>query len=264
MAKSKSKYRRQNVRAKARKRSRRRSGSSLWYAVIAVIVVLGVALIATSRGGRGFDRSHRHAALGVNLCGTWQPDAAQTPAGPDGGIIRYGTDVYAGLHTHGDGIIHFEPATAEDAGSSATVGRFFKYHNWRVSPTLIDFNGTAVQKAGQKCPKGTEFEGQTAVVRWALARNEGSKLKERTDDVSKFAPADDDVIGIFFVPKDADLAKMGAPPSLKNLPDAANTEGPMPTAPPSTTTVEPPGTSTTAPQGSTTTAPPGSTTTSRP
>ena len=43
-----------------------------------------------------------------------------------------GTDKRAGLHSHGDGLMHIHPFTEDEAGDAATVGRFFDYGGWQV------------------------------------------------------------------------------------------------------------------------------------
>ena len=143
------------------RRPRRRSGSAGWYATVALIVAVGVALIVITRSGKNTAvaagrgvKDHWHAALGVNVCGTWQPNPPASPTvliNNQRVIVRVGTNVYAGLHTHGDGLIHFEPATSEDAGDSATVGRYFTYSGWKLSASSFTFLGVS-EKDGDRCP----------------------------------------------------------------------------------------------------------------
>jgi hypothetical protein len=210
---SRNKYR-QRSRARIR-RTKRRGGSTGWNVAIGAIVIVGVVGVALARSANSKPSlAHRHAAFGVNVCGRWEPDPPETARDSQGNIVRAGTDVYAGLHTHGDGLIHFEPVTAEDAGSSATVGRFFKYNGWDLSQTSFTFNGGVKKKNGDLCPGTNGQPGEKGTVEWAV---DG---KKRSGDPAGFAPQNGDKIVIAFVPKGGDVVKLGDPPSTKNLPQA--------------------------------------------
>ena len=123
---SRGKYNRGKARARAR-RSPRRTGTTGWTAGIAAIVILGIVGIvlaksANNQAGGLKIGDHWHAAFGVNVCGTWLPNPPETARDSTNLIVRHGTDVYAGIHTHADGLIHFEPETTDDTGTHATVG----------------------------------------------------------------------------------------------------------------------------------------------
>jgi len=62
--------------------------------------------------------------------------------------------VYAGLHSHDDGVIHMEPVTSDEAGKNATVGTYFDFGGWKLSSTGYSFLGTTV-KNGDKCGNST-------------------------------------------------------------------------------------------------------------
>jgi hypothetical protein len=65
------------------------------------------------RAGPSVERSdHWHAAYGVNLCGVWQP-----------AVPEYESS--AGLHSHGDGLIHIHPFDHRASFENATLGHFF-------------------------------------------------------------------------------------------------------------------------------------------
>src|SRR3954467_279955 len=75
--------------------------------------------------------SHWHAALGVYDCDHWMGDSSgqgiwNWPASTSNGSIARVNEpgVYAGLHSHDDGIIHMEPATVDEAGANATLGKY--------------------------------------------------------------------------------------------------------------------------------------------
>ena len=82
--------------------------SLLFPGLIALIVVLGVALVVYARDERLDDDlggvpqldDHIHQAFGVNVCGEWK-----TPDIPE-------FESTIGIHTHGDGVIHIHPFSA--------------------------------------------------------------------------------------------------------------------------------------------------------
>ena len=69
---------------------------------------------------------HWHAALGVNVCGQWLPGAPQFEQRAN----QAGQT--AGIHSHGDGLIHLHPF-ASDEGNNPSVGRFMEDGGWKLS-----------------------------------------------------------------------------------------------------------------------------------
>jgi hypothetical protein len=211
----------------------------MWYALTGVIIIVGVVLIALAKGNNANAAApkvgdHWHAALGVYLCDHWQGDGnwawpAFTQAGSP---ARAGTSAYAGLHSHGDGIIHIEPQTSDETGKHATVGTYFKFGGWHLSDTKVTFVG-ATKTNGDKC--GSE----PGLVRWAV------NGAEQKGNPANYKINNGDEIVIAFVPKSVNLKSLGHPPSLANLATALNREGnaPLPsqsspsTAAPTATTV---------------------------
>ena len=90
---------------------------------------------------------HWHAAIAVNVCGVWQPAPIWTFNAQQEPVQANNPGVYAGLHSHiltsgpdagkGDGIIHMEPATTDEAGRNATVGKWIEYGGWHLSDTSM-------------------------------------------------------------------------------------------------------------------------------
>jgi hypothetical protein len=202
----------------------------------ALAVFLVAAMFAACSGDDGSNdvdagpqpgRDHWHAALGVYNCDDWMSDRSGdgvwkwpyvTSQGAPG---RAGTDTYAGLHSHGDGIIHMEPAAADESGSNATLGNYFKFGGWKVSNSGFDFLGTE-RNDGDDC------NGKPGVLKWATGTYTGSTsvtFKEQTGDPADFKLNDEDVIIVTFLPEDVDVAKLGDPPSVAHLPGAATREG---------------------------------------
>ena len=186
--------------------------------------------------------THWHAALGVYDCDHSMGDAngsAATctwPAMTDQGYpARAGANVYEGLHSHEDGIIHMEPATADEAGRYATVGRYFEFGGWKLSAASFDFLGTT-REDGDSC------NGHKGVVSWALAKFDGDAKNPQNYVVQQGNPGDyklynGDVIVVAFLPKGESITHLGNPPSLANLPEALS--GTATASVPSTAPAEP-------------------------
>jgi hypothetical protein len=221
----------------------------MWYALTGVIVIVGVLLVALAKGGNSNTArpqvgDHWHAALGVYMCDHWQGGtngsnwlwpsftAAGSPA-------RAGTSAYAGLHSHGDGIIHIEPQTSDEIGKHATVGTYFKFGGWHLSDTKVTFVGET-KTNGDKC--GSE----PGLVRWAV------NGAEQKGNPANYKINDGDEIMIAFVPKTTNLKSLGHVPSLANLATALNREGNSQL--PSSATTMPTVPQTTAPKTTPTTA----------
>lgn len=179
----------------------RRSRSNLgWYLATAAVVVLGIVLVVFSAANRAdpeppLTTDHWHAALGVNVCGTWQPN-------PPEFANRFGSQLLAGIHSHGDGLIHIHPHTSDEAGGNATVGRFFSNGGWELSEDSIS------TWTGAERTNGDECDGEEATVRWSV------NGEERDGNPADYRPQDLDVVAIAFLPADAEI---GTPPSAANV-----------------------------------------------
>jgi hypothetical protein len=235
---------------KAAVRSAKRSrNNTWWYGLTAIILIAGVALVVYARANVPADvgpfvadktkpptdninlNSHWHAALGVYDCDHWMGDTpgsgtwnwpGTTQAGifrvdPGGGI----TQVYAGLHSHDDGIIHMEPATNDEAGRNATLGKYFQFGGWSLSSSGYNFLHTKVSN-GDKC------NGQPGKLTWAVAKfphgsdtTKPQKFTLKSGDPASYKLYNDDVVVVAFAPSGKTAATLGNPPSLANLPDAA-------------------------------------------
>ena len=232
--------------------SRARKGNNLvWYAAAFVLLVGGTLAVALSRSNSANSLGpqsgdHWHAALGVDNCGTWTPNW-QTPVSSAGGPIRAGSTLYAGMHSHGDGLIHMEPQSSDEMGKFATVGTYFKFAGFKVNSTSISFAGTVNVKNGDKC------NGKPGVLRWSV------NGKERHGNPGSYKVFNGDVIAIVFTTADATMPKQTEVPSYAYLQQQLgnpSNEG----APPGQT-VPNGGTTTTAPTGATSTTAAGSSTT---
>ena len=222
MPQSRTRSSRSAIRARYRKPKRRRGGSFAWNVAIAVIVIVGVVAVLLTRGSSGSDpgsgppraantttgqpQDHWHTYLGVDICGQWLSPvpAFEEPVGSTAGTQP------AGIHSHGDGLIHTHPYRASEEGNNATLGKYAGYGDWSVSSDSIDAwtgpNGKPDQKSwsnGDTCPFG-QYKGEKGRIVWAV---DG---KPRTGNPSDYHQQDGETIAIGFLPKGADL---GFPPA---------------------------------------------------
>jgi hypothetical protein len=203
----------------------RTGNNTLWYALAFVLVVGGVLAVALSRsnsassiGPLASRGDHWHAALGVDDCGTWVPNWQWPPGNVSssgsvgaGAPARAGSGglLYAGLHSHGDGLIHMEPSTSEDEGNNATVGRYFKYGGWKLSATSIKFVNVD-EKNGNQC------NGKPGVLRWSV------NGKEKHGNPASYKLFDGDVVELVFTTADAKLPPKTQVPSYPALVSVLN------------------------------------------
>jgi hypothetical protein len=246
-----------------------------WNVAIASVVVVGVALVAFTVSGNnssgagtgpphagnpntGQAQDHWHTYLGVNICGQWLTPvpAFEQPVGTTG--LNN-----AGIHSHGDGLIHTHPFVASEEGKNATLGKYAGYGDWSVSSDSIDAWAAPADDPGQKqwsngdtCTFG-KYKGKKGEIVWAV---DG---KVKSGNPSGYHQQDGETIAIGFLPKGVEL---GFPPdacnafatiSDQNVPAVVSKTSPCRTQDVTTTTVAPPTESTTPPTEST--APPDTT-----
>lgn len=140
--------------------------SLLFPGVLALVVVLGLALVIYARDNRrggalaGVPQlgDHIHMALAVDICGQFQPN-----------IPEFESQV--GIHTHGDGVLHIHPFSQLGVGSNATLGRFFQDARegkpkveLSISDTTLDFLGKKYTEGKATC-KGVA-KPQLRVAYW--------------------------------------------------------------------------------------------------
>ena len=242
---------------KSRGRVRRGSGSYGFYGALAAVIVVGTALVAVSKASESSandkpraNEDHWHAAIGVNVCGTWLPNAPEYHNRADNSSLQ------AGIHSHGDGLMHIHPYSGDEAGKRATVGRFMEFGGWKVDTDTIEVWDETKHEDGDTCGEGDA--AKEAVVRWTV---DG---EEQRGNPGSYRPIDGVVIGIYFVSEDEDLEALGAVPGEANLANPVDeTTVPTDSTPPidptdlstdpsaATTTVAGTGSSTSAPGAST-------------
>lgn len=241
MAKA-SKYNRARIRSRVR-RPKRRGGSMMWSVITAFIVVVGIALVVWSVSDRKAAADtppqigdHWHSYLGVNVCGTWLPNAPEFhPRANEPGVN-------AGLHSHGDGLMHVHPFGSDEVGDKATVGRFMDYGGWKLSSDSFTLWDGQEHKTGQKCGSGAD--AKPAEVEWTVGRfGKAWTGKPMSGNPADYHPKNGDIVAIYLLPKGAKLPE--PPDAEKALTSISDLNG----APVS-------GTGTTAPAGGTETTVP--------
>lgn len=197
------------------------SGSALpWITAVVLIAIAGIAIILFSRGEDDVhpvaNLDHWHAAIGVKVCGTWLPNPGEFHVQFDN------TNLNAGIHSHGDGLIHIHPYSSSEAGNHATVGRFLDYGGWHIdadSINLVDgyqWSETTNYENGDECSNG-----KPGRIVWSVngERQEGNP--------ADYNPQQGDVIAIGFL---TEGQKLGTPPSAANLQSPSDVSGAPPPA----------------------------------
>jgi hypothetical protein len=178
------------------------------FGAIIVVALLAGAFQLYNEITKGTDPEvgvHWHAALGVDICGQLAENAPSFENQAGGGTR-------AGLHSHGDGLIHIHPFTEEEAGDNATVGRFFEYGGWEVDEEhLTLWSGLSVRN-GDPCP-----DGRVGKVRWMV------NSEEQSGNPADYHPEDQDKITIAFVPE-GDPIPDPPPEVLAALPNPADVQ----------------------------------------
>ncbi|MGD0312216.1 MAG: hypothetical protein ABSC90_07120 [Acidimicrobiales bacterium] len=226
-----------------------------WYASLAIICIVGLLLIGFSR----YQRTHQtasssgppttsqqwFAALGIDLCGTMQPNL---PASTNASKV--------GFTANGNGVLTIQPKNSSESGSNATLGKFVsEYQGLELSSSTLQYPGKSAYNNGDVCPKGTPDAGKPGVVivdSWpSFTAKTGTETSGPPEDLLF---QNGQLITMAFVPATATVPK--PPAQVITALITAATGG----STTSTTTPSPaPVTSTTAPTTSTTAASGGTT-----
>jgi hypothetical protein len=120
-----------------------------------------------------------------------------------------------------------EPATPDEAGRNATLGRYFEYGGWQLSADGFDFLDTQVSN-------GDDCNGTPGALTWKVARWNGTlgpqHYRIESGDPARYKLYNGDVIVLAFLPTGRDAASIGDPPSLPHLANALGL-APLPTPP---------------------------------
>ena len=188
------------------------------------MVVLGLLLIVYGRqsrptNGSGVPRvndgtnidAHWHGAFGIYICDTFQPKITGTLE--ETGIDSTGSKVLLndkfrtlGIHSHGDGIIHYHPASTKSSGNRAKLGVFLDSYNLKLSDTELvmpaDQGGTKWSTKTTKCDnKATQL-----TVRVWDHYNKPADFHDVVTDFNNIRITNDGMVFVVaFVPKGTDI-----------------------------------------------------------
>lgn len=156
---------------------------------------------------------HWHLAIGFNRCGTW----LEPPADAHGDK--------AGIHTHGDGLIHVHPFFNEVSGDNATLKWFLE----DIGATVDD--ESLKLASGDVLPFSGQCDGEDAtlrVVRWRSAEDHPvmSTIEDADDLLDQALRPDGAVIAIVFTADE----QVDQPPSVANLAEPSDTRSTAVTA----------------------------------
>ena len=189
---------RQRAAVSAARKSKSNRG---WWALSAVVVIVGVILIVMSREDPAApiaNQDHWHSAFGVNVCGEWLEAAPEFETAAENSAQR------TGIHTHGDGLIHTHPFVTAEAGKNATIGQFLEYGGYEASSDSFTFTDGTEHKTGDKCGD------KEAVVRWEV------NGEPHDGNISGYHQHDGDIIALALLPEDEEI---GEPPSAAQMAD---------------------------------------------
>lgn len=203
--------------------SARQPRSLLFPGVLTLVVVLGLALVVYARDSRqGSDLGgvpqigdHIHTAIGVNVCGTFL-----------GNLPEFAGK--AGLHDHGDGLIHVEPVSQLGTGSNATLGLFAREAatssppvDFAISDKELSYLGTKYKEGDTTC-KGVK-DPELRLAYWDKPQAAGAKPSVTTGGFTgRLLTTDGAALTLYYGDPDADIP---LPPTVGDLP-AVGSAGP--------------------------------------
>lgn len=182
-------------------------------ALIVGIILVGSVLTFFARDHRSAsaaeapvaNRDHWHAAIGVQLCGQWQP-----PLHDAGGDV-------AGIHTHSDGLIHIHPFVGAASGDNATFSVFASQVGIELGDGEFTMPDGTRYANGDDCEveDGDAVPGEVALVVWPPQATEATEPRIVTEDLGDVRfERDGQIFALAFVP---DLDDVGIPPSVEAL-----------------------------------------------
>lgn len=221
-------------------------GGTLFPMIVAIVFVLGIALVVYARQSRpAADASdpqvgdHWHMAYGFNICGEWiqlAGDAEERDA--SGGFVN--TDfARTGIHSHDDGVIHWHPNSRAAVGRRATFDVFLDVYDVEIDAGGMQWpdsqqpqldavfgdkyeDGEFVSNETTCTVDGEEVPGAIQVVAWDSFTD--------TDDGTTYIAAfnsirvdqDGMVFVVAFVPDGTDVEM---PPWAPDLPTLGEVDG---------------------------------------
>jgi len=150
-------------------------------AAVALVASLALDMETDEGSGPPVSGDHRHARYAFVVCDEVQPNAPFWEAGE------------AGVHTHGDGIIHIHPFTAAEAGREERLVKWFEYGGGVLTDDRVRLPGSDDEYAdGDECADGAEGVLQVFVTPAATG------VEEELEDWGDYIPQDGDLVVIYF------------------------------------------------------------------
>ena len=220
-------------------------GGTLFPAVVAVVLVLGLVLITYARNSRpgpgaGEPRvsQHWHAAFGIYGCDDkgllFLPKITGTLEAQDAkGVFTDQNFKSTGVHTHDDGVMHWHPYSGKASGNNAKLKVFLNNYKIKLSDKKLvmpsDQGGQTFEEGKTKCTvDGKNVDAQLKLWVWDSYANIGkSDPQVYTAGMPDVRIKNDGMVFVIaFVPKDvkpiapdwaAELPTLGAKDS-SNVP----------------------------------------------
>lgn len=257
-------------------------GGTVFPAVVAAVVIVLLGLVVYARASRPSDGSgppiqgdHWHAAYGLRVCDAWLPNLIGTKE--ETGVDSTGQSRIVdrhfreyGIHSHGDGVIHYHPYTSRATGTRARLGVFLDAYNVKLNDTVLELPPDQVGAGEQSKWDTKDFKcnGEDTQIR-VRVWEDFSKPGQFVDYVTDFKNIRVDRNGMAFAiavePKGADIPQ---PPTAPKLPELGAVDGgtniTVPAAAGDVTGTVAPGDSTPASGSTTESSTPGGTTPSSP
>lgn len=216
-------------------------GGSVFPIAVALVVIIGLLAIVYGRqsrpsNGSGVPRvndgvntdAHWHAAFGIYICNEFQPKLVGTKE--ETGVDSTGQTVLLndkfkilGVHSHGDGIIHYHPASTKASGNRAKLGVFLDVYDIKLTDTEMvmpkDQGGDKWTTKDTKC-NGKDSELRVRV--WDHFSDKSAYHDVVTDFNNIRIKNDGMVFTVAFVAKGADIPQ---PPWADQLPTLGAADG---------------------------------------
>jgi hypothetical protein len=126
-------------------------GGTLFPAAVALVLVLGVALIAYSRQSLpAADESppgiedHWHAAYGFYLCDDWYELSGNLEELDARGNLTNNGFLRTGVHGHDDGVVHWHPYTSAGVGGNAVLDVFLDNYGVELTNERLTFDNVGI------------------------------------------------------------------------------------------------------------------------
>lgn len=205
-------------------------GGTLFPAMVVGVLLVGLITIFYARQSRPDPGSfppqvgdHWHAAYGMYVCDGWLPKltgtAEETSLDASTGAESYLNDDFGstGIHSHGDGVIHYHPYSTKAVGKRAKLNVFLDVYDVELSEDelkLPDAQGGDDYVADDFQCNGEDVE--IKVVAWDSYTDTGKGQTYITDLPDIAIKNDGMVFAIAVVPVGTEVSM---PPWAKELPE---------------------------------------------